>query len=96
MTDGEHEAQKTGSQIAPALSKTIHMGIPIASVLLVLAFAIVSFQPAYKSTIPPESTLIFIPVYLTIVVILVFSSMYLFKRLVDGEPESSPSQAPSH
>lgn len=96
MTDGEHEAPKSGSQYAPALSKAIHMGIPIASALVVLAFAVVVFQPAYKSTIPPESTLIFIPAYITIVVALVFGSMYLFKRLIDGEPESSPSQAPTH
>jgi flagellar biosynthesis protein FliQ len=94
MTDGQHEAKS--SSIAPALSKTIHLGIPIASVLLVLSFAVVVFQPAYKTTLPPESTLVFIPVYLTIVVILVFGSMYLFKRLIDGEPESSPSQAPTY
>ncbi len=94
MTEGEQKPKAdSNSSIAPALSKTIHIGVPIASILLVLAFAIVSFQPPYKSTIPPESTLVFIPVYLTIVVILVFGSMYLFKRLVDGEPPSSPTQA---
>ncbi len=96
MTDGEHEAPKSGSQIAPALSKTIHMGIPIASAIVVLAFAVTLFQPAYKGTLPAESTLIFIPVYLTIVVILVFGSMYLFKRLLDGEPESTPTQGPTY
>lgn len=96
MTEGEHEAPKSGSQIAPALSKTIHLGIPIASALLVLAFAVTVFQPAYKGALPTESTLVFIPVYLTIVVILVFASMYLFKRLIDGEPESSPTQAPTY
>lgn len=90
MTEGEAE-HSPPSSIAPALSKAIHWGIPIASIFVVLAFAIVSFQPEYKATIPPESTLVFIPVYLTIVIILVFSSMYLFKRLVDGEPPSSPT-----
>ncbi len=94
MTEHEQKPQQgLNPSIGPALSKTIHIGIPIASVLLVLAFAIVSFQPPYKGTLPVESTLVFIPVYLTIVVILVFGSMYLFKRLVDGEPPSSSTHA---
>jgi hypothetical protein len=68
-----------------ALPRMIHYVIPIASVLLVLAFAVTPFLPADKSTLPAESTLLFIPVYLAIVIILVFASMYLFKRLMDTE-----------
>ncbi len=68
-----------------ALPRMIHYLIPIASVLLVLTFAVTPFLPADKSTLPAESTLLFIPVYLAIVIILVFASMYLFKRLMDTE-----------
>jgi flagellar biosynthesis protein FliQ len=85
MTEGKEEQAHSGSAVPEALSKTIHFGIPIASILLVLAFAVTTFLPANKSTLPVESTTVFIPVYLTIVVVLVFASMYLFKRLLDTE-----------
>ncbi|MDG6926455.1 MAG: hypothetical protein JRN09_07855 [Nitrososphaerota archaeon] len=85
MSEGKEEHSHGGSQLPAALSKTIHMGIPIASILLILAFAVTTFLPADKTTLPAESTTLFIPVYLTIVVILVFGSMYLFKRLLDTE-----------
>lgn len=81
---GEHPAHQD-SAVPEALSKTIHIGIPIASIIVLLSFAIVLFLPADKNAIPPTSTQIYIPVYLTIVVVLVFGSMYLFKRLLDAE-----------
>jgi hypothetical protein len=47
----------------PALPRLIHIGIPIASVIVVLAFAAVAlFLPADKSTLPVESTTLFIPI----------------------------------
>jgi len=85
MAEAEKDSGHHSSNVPRALSRTIHMGIPIASVLVILAFAAVMFQPPYKGNLPTESTLIFIPVYLTIVVVLVFGSMYLFKRLMDTE-----------
>ncbi len=85
MSEGKEEHSHGGPQVPAALSKTIHMGIPIASMLLILAFAVTTFLPSDKTTLPAESTTLFIPVYLTIVVILVFASMYLFKRLLDTE-----------
>jgi uncharacterized membrane protein YhaH (DUF805 family) len=67
----------------------IHIGIPIASIIVLIAFAVVTFLPANESTLPIESTTLFIPIYLTIVVVLVFGSMYLFKRLMDAEDADS-------
>ena len=87
MAEGKEAAQQ-GMNFPQALSRAMHIGIPIASALLVLAFAVTTFLPEDKSTLPPESTTLFIPVYLTIVVILVFASMYLFKRLMDTEEAS--------
>jgi len=88
MADANKESEHSNSQVPAALSRAIHLGVPIASFLVILAFAVVMFQPANRSTLPAESTLIFIPVYLVIVVVLVFGSMYLFKRLMDAEPGS--------
>lgn len=85
----------TESPAYAALPRIIHIGIPIASFLVILVFAIVVFLPADRIPIPAESTLLFVPIYLLIVVTLVFGSMYLFKRLVDAEdsPPSSPGSA---
>jgi hypothetical protein len=74
-----------------ALPRIIHIGIPIASALVILAFAIVTFLPPNKTTLPIESTTFFIPIYLMIVVVMVFGSMYLFKRLMDAE-EAPPAR----
>jgi flagellar biosynthesis protein FliQ len=89
MSEDKHESEHSQAPVGAALSRTIHISIPIASIVVLLAFAIVLFQPPDKSTLPVESTLIFIPVYLTIVVVLVLGSMYLFKRLMDAEAEYS-------
>jgi hypothetical protein len=88
MTQSQSESGHPGPALPQALSRAIHVGIPIASFIVILAFAVVLFLPSDRSTIPPESTLLFVPIYLTIVVVLVFGSMYLFKRLLDTEPGS--------
>jgi hypothetical protein len=77
--------------VAAALPRIIHIGIPVASIIVLIAFAIALFLPANKSTLPVESTAFFIPIYLTIVIVLVLGSMYLFKRLMDAE-----DYAPAH
>jgi flagellar biosynthesis protein FliQ len=76
------------SPVMAALPGSIHVAIPIASAIVILAFAIVTFLPSNKSTLPVESTVYFIPIYLTIVVVLVLGSMYLFKRLMDTEEDT--------
>jgi len=77
------------ASVVSALPRIIHVGLPIASFLVILVFAVVTFLPSEKSTLPPESTTLFIPIYLSIVVMLVFGSMYLFKRLLDTESSST-------
>jgi flagellar biogenesis protein FliO len=93
MAEGEHghESGQSGTPGVKALSQAIHIGVPIASVLVILAFILVLTFPPDKSTIPPESTTLFIPIYLTIVVVMVFGSMYLFKRVVDTPAETTPA-----
>jgi hypothetical protein len=89
MTEGEHESGNSGPSLPQALSRSIHIGIPVGSIIVVLAFALVLFLPSDKSTIPPESTTLFIPIYLTIVIVLVLGSMYLFKRVMDTPASTS-------
>jgi flagellar biosynthesis protein FliQ len=96
MTEDKHESGHSEEHYPAALSRAIHIGIPIASIIVVLAFAIVAlFLPADKSTLPVESTTLFIPIYLAIVVTLVFGSMYLFKRVMDTEDSEAPP-SPAH
>jgi flagellar biosynthesis protein FliQ len=85
MSEEKQESGHSQAPVGQALSRALHIGIPIASILVLLAFAVVLFLPADKGTLPVESTAIFIPVYLTIVIVLVLGSMYLFKRLMDTE-----------
>jgi hypothetical protein len=83
--DGEkaHGEPVISGSVAAALPRIVHLGIPIGSIFIILAFALVLTFPPDKSTLPVESTTFFIPIYLTIVVVLVFGSMYLFKKIVD-------------
>lgn len=83
MSEGKEETTNPDAQIPAALSKAIHYGVPIASVIVLIAFAVTLSLPADKSVFPETTTALFVPIYLTIVVVLVFGSMYLFKRLMD-------------
>jgi hypothetical protein len=88
MTEDKQESGHAEAMYPQALSKAIHFGVPIASIIVLLAFAAVLFLPTDKTTLPVETTTIYIPVYILIVVVLVFASMYLFKRLMDAEGET--------
>jgi hypothetical protein len=85
MSEEKEGSSQPSTDYPQALSRIIHIGIPIASFIVLFAFFLVILQPPDRSTIPPESTTLFIPIYLTIVVVLVFGSMYLFKRVLDTE-----------
>ena len=71
-----------------ALPRIVHIAVPIGSLLVLLAFAFVLSLPPYTSSIPVESTLYYIPIYVAIVIVLVFASMYLFKSVMDKDPTS--------
>ena len=95
MTTGrdvpESEEKSThGEAAAPAaLPRSVHFGVPIASILVLLAFAFTIALPANRATLPVQSTLLFIPIYLTIVIVLVFASMYLFKAVMEKDVPSA-------
>ena len=86
---GGSEPALAQKPVSAALSPLIHTAIPILSIVVLLAFAVVLFLPANEAAIPPTSTELYIPIYLIIVVTLVLGSMYLFKRLLDTEPETA-------
>jgi hypothetical protein len=90
-TESHGEAGPAHAQrpMGAALSPLIHTAIPILSIVVLFAFAVVLFLPANEAAIPPTSTELYIPVYLIIVVTLVLGSMYLFKRLMDAETDSA-------
>jgi len=73
-----------------ALPHGVHLAVPIASILMLILVA-------YTTASPGEITKIFIPVFLFMVIVYVFASMYLFKRIIEkdqshtGESGSSTS-----
>lgn len=91
MSEKTEHPRQQGSAVPQALSRAIHFGIPIASILVLLAFVLVLSLPSDKSAFPPTPTQLYVPVYLVIVVVLVFGSMYLFKRLLDTEVPTASS-----
>jgi hypothetical protein len=95
----ESEEKSThGEAAAPAaLPRSVHFGVPIASILVLLAFAFVIASPANKAALPIQSTLFFIPIYITIVIVLVFASMYLFKAIIEKDvPSAGDEHPPTH
>ena len=80
----EKPAQHEGS-LPNALPRSIHIGLPIASLLVLLGFALVIWQPANKAALPIQSTTAFIPFYIAMVIVMVFASMYIFKSMVDKD-----------
>ena len=74
-----------------ALPRIVHIGIPIASILVLLAFALTIASPANKAALPVQSTQFFVPIYIAIVIVMVFASMYLFKSIVDKDVSTTGS-----
>ena len=73
------------SRLQSALPRAVHYAAPILSVLILLAFAATTFFPSNTGALPVQSTVLFVPIYLAIVVFLVFASMYIFKAVVERD-----------
>jgi len=67
------------------LPRMIRIAVPIGSILVLVAFAATALLPSNQGAIPIQSTLFFIPIYITIVIVLVFASMYIFKRVMEED-----------
>jgi amino acid permease len=80
----EEPAHNQGA--APSvLPHMIRIAVPIGSILVLVAFAVTALLPSNRGPIPTQSTLLFIPIYIAIVVVLVFASMYIFKRVMEED-----------
>ncbi|MDA4113529.1 MAG: hypothetical protein OK474_05750 [Thaumarchaeota archaeon] len=87
----EYRHEKSGT----VLPRSVHLGVPIGSMLVLLAFAFTISLPANGAPIPVQSTLYFIPIYVAIVIVLVFGSMYLFKAVMEKDlPRTEYSSHP--
>jgi hypothetical protein len=72
------------SRPGQALSRGIRLAVPIGSILMLLLIAM-------TIALPSDITTLFIPVYIFMVVVYVFSSIFLFKTVMDKEtPTRSP------
>lgn len=70
------------------------------AVAIVLAFATLPFLPPHRAAGPPVdatllgSTFLFVPVYVVIAVGLIFGSIYLFKWIMDYDPDEPSNYQP--
>jgi hypothetical protein len=94
MSESEKESAHPAGAKVSSLPRGIRLAVPILSILVILTFAGIPFLPADTSTIPVESTFLFIPLYLTIVILLVFASMYFFKALLERESSTTGHPVP--
>ena len=72
-----HAAQQ--KSFLDALPKSVHLAVPVGSVLMLVLLATMLTTGNYKLSY------VFIPIFLFMVIVYVFASMYLFKRLMDTE-----------
>jgi|HubBroStandDraft_2_1064218.scaffolds.fasta_scaffold251911_3 hypothetical protein len=82
----EKPAQQPAHEYISVLSRSVRIAVPIGSILVLIAFAFVLSLPPNTAPIPVQTTLIYIPIYVAIVIVLVFASMYLFKSIMDKDP----------
>ncbi|MGA2663798.1 MAG: hypothetical protein ABSF83_02500 [Nitrososphaerales archaeon] len=68
-----------------ALPPAVHYAVPVLSILILLAFASMAFFPSNTAALPVQSTVLFIPIYLAIVIFLVLASIYVFKAFVEKD-----------
>lgn len=85
MPESENEQGEHGGANKSALPRSVHIGVPLASILVLLVFAVTTLLPSNKTTLPTQSTFFFVPMYLVVVVGVVFGSMYIFKSLIDKD-----------
>ncbi len=82
--NNEEPAHNKGA--APSvLPRMIRIAVPIGSILVLIAFAATALLPSNQGPVPTQSTLFFVPIYIAIVVVLVFASMYIFKRVMEED-----------
>jgi hypothetical protein len=84
----EKSAEQHAHAYTSVLPQMVRIAVPIGSLLVLLAFAFVLSLPPNTSPIPVQTTLYYIPIYVAIVIVLVFASMYLFKSIMDKDPTS--------
>lgn len=68
-----------------ALPRIVHITVPIIAALVLLVFGATVLLPANKAAFPEQTTLFFVPLYLVVVVGVVFSCLYLFKTFFEKE-----------
>lgn len=78
----DEESGQEKSHFTAALPHKVHWGIPVFSVLMLITLA--SLVASGQGTSP----YVFIPIFLAMVIIYVFASMYLFKQIVDKDQSS--------
>jgi heme/copper-type cytochrome/quinol oxidase subunit 4 len=89
VSESNEKPRQHGGVSHAALPRSVHIAVPLASFLILLAFAVVTLLPSNRATFPTQSTLAFVPIYLLVVVTVLLGSLYLFKNIVDKEVPSS-------
>ena len=85
MTEKEEGSGRHQATGARAFPRMFHIGVPVVAALILIIFAVTVSLPANKGALPVQSTLYFIPMYVAVVIFLVFASMYVFKTFVEKD-----------
>jgi hypothetical protein len=88
MRVGVHHGNddSTHGQTSPgqALPRNVRIAVPVGSALMLLLLAV-------TISLPGDVTTLFIPVFLFMVIVYVFSAIYLFKAVIEKETPSHAS-----
>jgi len=81
---------------SPADSKLppyVRYAVPVLAIVFMLVFSMLAFLPPHRSvgqpleSVPDTSTILFVPAYLVIAITMIFGGLYLFKWLMDYDPD---------
>jgi len=89
VPENNEESGHSHGAAPSALPRMIRLAIPIGSVLVLIAFAVTALLPSNPNAVPTQSTALFIPIYVTVVIVMVFASMYIFKSFVEKDVPSA-------
>ena len=84
--------EKTGQRNGTAqgaLPRSVHIAVPAVSFLILLVFALTLRLPNNTGAFPVQTTILFVPIYVLVIVTVVFGSLYLFKNFVDKDSSSA-------
>lgn len=81
MHPDNQDSAKDKTQSATALSRNMRLAVPVGAILMLLLLGLTISHPG-------DVTSLFVPVYIVMLIVYVFTSIYMFKTVMDKETPS--------